>query len=415
PVPVPNLSLDHIAYYEKEPPCQVVPSDAAMAKKIGARMILYLYLAVFLTRIGFGSVTILFPLYLPAGVFQVGLILALYPIAEAVSAMPVGRLADRMSRKKLHLTGMTLITVLTAAIGFTRNLLNVSVLHALMGVSAAMAAVTSLTLLGDATKQTNRGKKMGGFDLANLGGYGLGFGVGSVLVTAFASRLSYAFWVTSGIFLFTSILATKFLVEPVRSDELNQPGMRRRRIGSKIRPVLPVWLGQTIILGMYFLLPKAFKDANITITGELLIFLGAIGGLFALGAIVFGHISDKVGRTKIMVLGAIGEFGFLVIFGLSFPWFLTHNFLTYALILAPLFFLASAIAPAILSYVSDISGKARRGSANGLYSVILSIGMAIGNILGGFVSEFGVQWIFFVGAGILFPSIIVSSSLLRKK
>jgi MFS family permease len=381
-----------------------------MAKKIGARMILYLYLAVFLTRIGFGSVTILFPLYLPAGAFQVGLILALYPIAEAASAMPVGRLADRMSRKRLHLIGMTLITILTAAIGFTTNLLNVSILHALMGVSAAMAAVTSLTLLGDATKQTNRGQKMGGFDLANLGGYGLGFGVGSVLVTAFASRLHYAFWATSGIFLFTSILATKFLVEPVRSDELNQPGIRRRRIGAKIRPVLPMWLGQTIILGMYFLLPKAFKDANITLTGQMLIFLGAIGGLFALGAIVFGHISDKVGRTKIMVLGAIGEFGFLVLFGWSFPYFLK-----YALILAPLFFLASAIAPAILSYVSDISGKARRGSANGLYSVVLSIGMAVGNILGGFVSEFGVQWIFFAGAGILFPSIIVSSSLLRKK
>jgi MFS family permease len=382
-----------------------------MAKKIGTRMILYLYLAVFLTRIGFGSVTILFPLYLPAGAFQVGLILALYPIAEAVSAMPVGRLADRVSRKKLHLMGMTLITVLTAAIGFTTNLLNVSILHALMGVSAAMAAVTSLTLLGDATKQTNRGKKMGGFDLANLGGYGLGFGVGSILVTAFASRLHYAFWVTSGIFLFTSILATKFLVEPVRSDELNQPGIRRRRIGSKIRPVLPVWLGQTIILGMYFLLPKAFKDASITLTGQMLIFLGAIGGLFALGAIVFGHISDKVGRTKIMVLGAVGEFGFLVLFGWSFP-----NFLAYALILAPLFFMASAIAPAILSYVSDISGKARRGSANGLYSVVLSIGMAIGNILGGLVgSEFGVQGIFFTGAGILFPSIIISSSLLRKK
>jgi MFS family permease len=329
--------------------------------------------------------------------------------------MPVGRLADRMSRKKLHLIGMTLITVLTAAIGFTRNLLNVSVLHALMGVSAAMAAVTSLTLLGDATKQTNRGKKMGGFDLANLGGYGLGFGVGSLLVTAFASRLSDAFWVTSGIFLFTSILATKFLVEPVRSDELNQPGIRRRRIGSKIRPVLPVWLGQTIILGMYFLLPKAFRDANITVSGQLLVFLGAIGGLFALGAIVFGHISDKVGRTKIMVLGAVGEFGFLVLFGLSFPYFLTHNFLEYAAVLASLFFLASAIAPAILSYVSDISGKARRGSANGLYSVVLSIGMAIGNILGGFVSEFGVQWIFFAGAGILFPSIIISSTLLRKK
>src|SRR3989442_15289932 len=112
---------------------------------------------------------------------------------------------------------MTLITVLTAAIGFTRNLLNVSVLHALMGVSAAMAAVTSLTLLGDATKQTNRGKKMGGFDLANLGGYGLGFGVGSILATAFASRLHEAFWVTSVFFIFRSIPTTTLLPDPVRS------------------------------------------------------------------------------------------------------------------------------------------------------------------------------------------------------
>ena len=385
-----------------------------MPKKIGLRMILYLYLAVFLTRIGFGSITILFPLYLPVGAFQVGLILALYPIAEACSAMPVGRLADKVSRKKLHLGGMGSITVLTAAIGFTRNLFNVALLHAVMGVSAAMAAVTSLTLLGDATKQTNRGKKMGGFDLANLGGYGLGFGLGSILVTEFLNRspygLSYAFWVTSGIFLFTSILATKFLVEPVRSIELNQPGIRHRRLGSRIRPVLPVWLGQTIVLGMYFLLPKAFQEASFTLTRQMLIFLGVIGGLFALGAIVFGHISDKVGRTKIMILGAIGELGFLVLFGWSFP-----NFLNYALVLAPLFFMASGIAPAILSYVSDISGKARRGSANGMYSVVLSIGMAVGNILGGFVAEFGVQWIFYAGAGILFPSIIVTSSLLKRR
>jgi MFS family permease len=385
-----------------------------MAKKIGLRMILCLYLAVFLTRIGFGSITILFPLYLPAGAFQIGLILALYPIAEACSAMPIGRLADRLSRKGLLLTGMFSITVLTAAIGFTRNLLDVSVLHAFMGISAALAAVTSLTLLGDATKQSNRGKKMGGFDLANLGGYGLGFGVGSVLVNEFVNRapygLSYAFWTTSAIFLVTSILAAKFLIEPVRSIELKQPGVRRRHIGSKIRPVLPVWLGQTVVLGMYFLLPKAFEEASFTVTREMLIFLGAIGGLFAMGAILFGHLSDKVGRTKVMFMGAVGELGFLVLFGWSFP-----NFLQYALYLAPLFFMASAIAPAILSYVSDISGKARRGSANGIYSVILSAGMAVGNILGGFFAEYGVQWIFFAGAGIMAPAILATSSLLKRR
>ena len=382
-----------------------------MTRKIGLRMILYLYLAVFITRVGFGSITIIFPLYLPAGSFQVGLILALYPIAEAFSAPPIGRLADRSSRKNLHVAGMLFITVLTAAIGFTQNLTNIAVLHAFMGVSAATAAVTSLTLLGDATKITNRGKSMGGFDLANLGGYGLGFGLGSLLVNIFPSKLAYAFWLTAGIFLMAGIMAIKLLDEPVRVQELKQTRTRQPRLGSRLRPVLPVWIAQTIILGMYFILPKAFQEANFTPTSDMLVFLASLGGLFALGAIIFGHVSDKVGRTKIMILGAVGELGFLILFGWSFP-----NFLRYQLYLAPLFFLASAIAPAILAYVSDISGKARRGSANALYSTILSLGLAVGNILGGFVAELGgIRLIFYAGAGILLPSVLVTSTLLRRK
>src|SRR2546427_4732700 len=275
-----------------------------MPKKIGLRMILYLYLAVFLTRIGFGSITILFPLYLNAQPFQVGIILALYPIAEALSAMPVGRLADRVSRKKLHLAGMATITVLTAAIGFTQNLLNVSLLHALMGISAAMAAVTSLTLLGDATKQTSRGTKMGGFDLANLGGYGLGFGLGSLFANEFAGRLHWAFWATAGIFLFAGLMAAKMLVEPVKIQEVFRKTVRPMKIGNRLRPIMPIWISQTVILGMYFLLPKAFRDASFTPTHETLLFLGELGALFALGALIFGRISDKIGRTRIMTIGA---------------------------------------------------------------------------------------------------------------
>jgi MFS family permease len=384
-----------------------------LPRKVGLRMVLYLYVAVFLTRIGFGSITILFPLYLQAPGYIIGVILALYPMSEAVSALPIGRLADRFSRKRLHIIGMIMITILTAAIGFTRNLLNVSILHALMGISAATAAVTSLTLLGDATKLTNRGKSMGGFDLANLGGYGLGFGVGGILVNVFPDKLlPYAFWVTAGVFLFAGLMAAKFLVEPVRVWELKQPKIRQRRIGTKIRPVIPVWIAQTIILGMYFLLPKAFRDSNIALTRETLIFLGVLGGLFALGAIVFGHVSDKIGRTRVMVIGAFGELGFLLLFGWSLP---RNDFLKYEFFLWPMFFLASAVAPTILAYIADISGKAKRGSANALYSIVLSIGLAIGNIIGGFVADLGIQWIFYAGAGILFPSILVTSTLLRRR
>src|SRR5438132_14269749 len=123
-----------------------------MARKTGLRTILYLYLAVFLTRIGFGSVTIIFPIYLHAASFQVGLILALYPIAEATSAMRVGRLADRFSRKRLHVFGMFFITILTAAIGFTTDVYKLSIRHGLIGLSAATPAVASVKLLGGATQ-----------------------------------------------------------------------------------------------------------------------------------------------------------------------------------------------------------------------------------------------------------------------
>ncbi len=397
--------------------------STTMARKGGLRTILYLYLAVFLTRIGFGSVTIIFPLYLPAGSFQVGLILALYPIAEAISAMPVGRLADRFSRKRLHVMGMFLITGLTALIGFTTDLYKVAVIHGLMGVSAATAAVTSLTLLGDTTKQTNRGKGMGGFDIANLSGYAVGFGVGSLIVnlSLFQAHLNYAFWLTAGIFGFTGIIAVRFLNEPVKIEQMaKRVVVRERKIGGRIRPVLPVWLAQTVILGMYFLLPKTFKDANYVPTTQALIFLGGLGGLFGIGSIIFGHVSDKLGRTKIMILGAFGELGFLGLFGWTFPeHFLYYPIGTLAfpmfLVLAILFFLASGIAPTILAYVSEIGGKAKRGSANALYSVVLSLGMAIGNIVGGFVGEYGIRWIFLAGAGILFPSILASSTMLSHR
>src|SRR5436309_5884623 len=240
----------------------------------------------------------------------------------------------------------------------------------------------------------------------------IGFGVGGLLVNVYADNLSYAFWVTAGVFLFAGLMEAKFLVEPEHNWELKQPKIRQRRIGSKIRPVIPVWIAQTIILGMYFLLPKAFRDSNIALTRDTLIFLGVLGGLFALGAIVFGHISDKIGRTRVMVIGAFGELGFLLLFGWSLP---ANDFVKYEFFLWPMFFLASAVAPTILAYVGDISGKAKRGSANALYSIILSIGLAIGNIIGGFVADLGIQWIFYAGAGILFPSILVTSTLLRRR
>src|SRR5712691_9106023 len=78
-----------------------------------------LYAAVFLTRIGFGTILIIFPVYLrgpdglPISSALSGLILALYPALEGISALPVGAWIDRRGRRRAFVLGMSLITVLT--------------------------------------------------------------------------------------------------------------------------------------------------------------------------------------------------------------------------------------------------------------------------------------------------------------
>src|SRR5260370_13372891 len=79
-----------------------------------------LYAAVFLTRIGFGTILIVFPVYLvgpgglPISSALLGIILALYPALEGLSALPVGAWIDRSGRRRSFVLGMGLITVLTA-------------------------------------------------------------------------------------------------------------------------------------------------------------------------------------------------------------------------------------------------------------------------------------------------------------
>src|SRR3989475_11476561 len=158
-----------------------------------------LYLSMSLTRVGFGVIIILFPAYL-IGVSDIELAaaLALYPVLEAFSAIPVGRLCDTRGRKRVFVFALAYVAILTGAIGVTRNLYFVATVHALMGIGAAGVTVSSLTMITDATNLGNRGKGMGLFDFSNIGGYAAGVLVGGGLHTYFASQLGYAFAATGG-------------------------------------------------------------------------------------------------------------------------------------------------------------------------------------------------------------------------
>jgi MFS family permease len=153
-----------------------------------------LLLSVAITRVGFGVILTLFPTYISqASDIQTSIALALYPIFEGASATPVGRLCDAHRRRSVFIASLAFMVILRSAIGLTKNLYIISIIHAFMGISAAGITVASLTMITDLTNLTNRGTGMGSFDFANIGGYAVGLLFAGRLVGVFRRNLGSGF------------------------------------------------------------------------------------------------------------------------------------------------------------------------------------------------------------------------------
>ncbi|MEM3386440.1 MAG: MFS transporter [Nitrososphaerales archaeon] len=376
-----------------------------------------LYLVTFITRVGFGAIVIAFPHYVIADSFMTGVVLSIYPIFEALSAAPVGMYVDRRGRKNMLFFGLMSIAILTFLIGLSRDVLYITVVHGLMGISAAAVIVSTLTMITDLTKISDRGVGMGVFDLANIAGYAGGILIGTWLYTTFETNPSYVFFSVAALLLAVVILVKVLVTEPPH-ETLRAPLTFNffKALSWKIKALLPLWFALTTLVGIAFFIPKALTLGGYTITESgLLLFAGAVG--MGIGAAFFGRLSDKIGREKTMWIGIAGMLMLLPSLALSlspdtnpsYP-----NFGTYLYAIAPSALLTSALVPSILALVGDTARSTLRGSAMGLYSIMLSIGIAAGNLIGGISGQIGgLPTILYAAEGVFISAVIISLLLSR--
>lgn len=360
-----------------------------------------LYLAVVVTRVGFGTLVILFPIYLgAASSLSLAAILSLYPILEAVTAVPLGILCDTHGRRRIFLGGIAAMLILMGAVGTTANLVTVAALHAVMGAAAAAITVSSLTMITDLTHESNRGKGMGTFDFANIGGYALGLLLGGRLLTVFAGHLGESFLVTAALTAGALAVSLLLVKEPLHAVQRGRASLNPTAgMDARSKAVLPVWIGVTSLIGVAFFLPRVFNDIGIQamLTGELL----AAGVLvLGVGSVGFGALSDRVGRAKTIAIGAVGLLGLLATLGATFrpggqlPLVAVPPLVVFAV-------MTSALVPSILATVGDRTKAEARGSAMGIYSVMLSGGSAVGTLIAGLAhTEGGFSGVLEAAAGI---------------
>ncbi|HUK50185.1 MAG TPA: MFS transporter [Terriglobales bacterium] len=367
-----------------------------------------LYGAIFLIRFSFGLALFTLPIYLPRRDFSnlaVGIVVASYPIAETICSPMFGILADRYGRRRLIYVGLAISAVTLFAFTLSRNIGFLITIHAIEGLAAAMIVVGSLAMVTDISTVSNRGREMGIYDSANLGGYVIGIFMAGILNRTFSMSTSFYFGsILAGI---GAILSFKYLKEKsahvTQSPSSPLQTMRVLLTNRRSAAIFPIWLAVTIFIGMALTfsprLGPSLLMSSFLLAGAVL--------LLAFTQPFFGRLSDKYGRNRLMTLGMLSLLG-LIVSAITVIREPTH-FLLIAPFLAVFGLGSFAFAPAALAWLGDLAPSEGRGTTMGVYSLVISLGTIIGPLLGGYLLDrFGFSSLFYAALVILLAALALA-------
>lgn len=339
---------------------------------------------------------------------QLGLVVSAFTVVYAVAGLPLGRLADTSSRKKIMGWGLMAWSALTGATGAAWNYVSFFCVRLLVGVGEASYAPAAISMIGDLFPANKRSRAMGIFMLGLPIGLVLAFFTIGAMVNAFGSwRAPFFIAMVPGLLL---ALFMFFINEPQRGAAEDQQ-VSQEKIERPIRKILAIptmWalIFAGIVLNMaayaangfmvpliqrYFQLPIQTAAAA---TGVIVGVSGLIG--LTLGAMLADKLHQVNERAR-LIYGALSMFGaaaltwfalkagsgeftmFVALFALG--WLLQYNFYTcvypavqdvveprlrataMAIFFAVLYVLGGAAGPIVVGALSDSAAQAAMAAA----------------------------------------------------
>ncbi|MEA4946643.1 MAG: MFS transporter [Oscillospiraceae bacterium] len=266
---------------------------------------------------------------------QIGFCLSVYIIASIICTLPSGWLADKYPPKKLLVLsgiGHTILSFL--ALLFIRNYAMTLVLFFGMGITSVLGfwspVFKAVSMSG---KQEEQGKYYGWFEGLN--------GVGSMIFNFLAlwifSRItSGSAAALAGVYIFytcaslISVLMVAFMYKPeleavqAEAKRAAEAAPHKKASTKEILAVLKmpkVWLFSLMVMGIYgFYAGSSYLTPYFsTVLGVSIVFSGSLAtlknyGTRLVGAPIAGHICDKIGRLKFLVIAAAATVVLMIIF-----------------------------------------------------------------------------------------------------
>jgi DHA1 family multidrug resistance protein-like MFS transporter len=168
--------------------------------------------------LGFGALLPILPIYYTrhgVDLPTLGIVVAAWPAARLLTEPVFGWVADRASRKRMMMVGLTLAAIVAVMPLFAVGPLAFIVARLLAGVFAAVYDPAARGYLVDANPPERQGETFGLYGAAQTGGFIIGPAVGG-LAAALAGDPAVVFWVCGGALLVSAVALAWRLPERVR-------------------------------------------------------------------------------------------------------------------------------------------------------------------------------------------------------
>lgn len=340
-----------------------------------------LYLSViFLISFSLGINLIAVPLYLinlKIPDLEFGIIIGSASIGSILMKLPLGILADKISKKKLLYVGCILLSVSTITFPFFQSWL--LLLRVIQGISMSMVFIAMGVLFIELFKESNTGWYNSSI---SLGFSTMGPMFGGILPGIIGYEKTFLF---SGILLLISIKILQEIDEHGKKISRSVDIKDKRDMSSLIN--VSFFGGANtaaFIIFMSFMPIFVTKVLQSNLTG----FIAFLEGItFVIFAIPIVNLTNKHGRLKFLILGSIctvTTFFFL---------YLVNDF--NSLILITVFVGISVALVRTTSFSIAAESLPEKGKALGIYQTGNDIGGLIGPSFAGILSgEFGIRYAF---------------------
>jgi len=392
------------------------------------RNVLSIIIAGFVTVfIHFGirySYGILLPEMLPAlriTKAEAGIIYASYFIAYTVFSPVLGLLSDRYNAKLILTLFPALLSLGTFLMAFSSSLLNASLFFALVGLGSAACWSPVVALILRWTSNKRKGTALGITDMGSSSGILICSWGMPYIVETFDWRVG---WISLGAIALLVTIINAVLVRSYPSDEsgLEQQLESKKideSVGTTYLRLLKngkfwwialsyLFVGFSILIPFTFLPIHSIQTLGVSYqTSKWLIVIIAATGLA--GKLTFGHLSDRIDRIKVLMIGDI-----LIVIGILGMVF-SNNFFLLILSSAVFGFGNGALWPVYAAIASDYFPRIFSGRIIGLWTFYMGVGSVISPPLVGWTIDTteSFSWAFTLGTLSIIMSMLLLLPLLK--